>query len=507
MDWNYVSDVVVVGGGGAGLAAAVEASANAPTLLVEKNAQPGGTTGLAVGSYTASCTRLQQSAGISDSPADHDEDIGKFAVHLEQFNNPELRRFFAGRAADTLHWLMGMGLEFYGPSPEPPNRVPRMHNVVPNAKAYIAVLQKRFLDHGGELVGSLRATELVKDRTGRVIGVCAERADDGTTVRIGARRAVILTCGDFANAPDLKRQYIGELEATIEGINPTATGDGHRIGLGAGAAVANMQVVYGPEIRFIAPPREPFTQLLPANRVLMKVMGKMLGITPRFVINSFIKRLLVTWQHPETAMFDHGAILVNTRGQRFVDETAEPERAIPGQPDRIAYIVMDQVLAEKFSAWPHFISTAPDIAYAYIQDYRKRRKDVYHQARTVAELGAKIGVPPAELQQTVDAYNQSVDGATTDPFGRTDLGPGLKRGPFYALGPAKSWIVTTEGGLRVNTDLQVLDDAARVIPGLYAGGCNGLGGMVIWGHGLHIAWAFTSGRLAAQHAVQQEPAF
>ena len=66
------------------------------------------------------------------------------------------------------------------------------------------------------------------------------------------------------------------------------------------------------------------------------------------------------------------------------------------------------------------------------------------------------------------------------------------------LGPVKAYFTTTEGGAAINHDMQVLDGNDQPIPGLYAIGQNGLGGMVLWGHGLHIAWAMTSGRLVGE---------
>lgn len=67
---------------------------------------------------------------------------------------------------------------------------------------------------------------------------------------------------------------------------------------------------------------------------------------------------------------------------------------------------------------------------------------------------------------------------------------------WVLLGPVKAYFTTTEGGAAINDQMQVLDTAGHRIPGLYAVGQNGLGGMVLWGHGLHIGWAITSGRLA-----------
>ena len=165
-------DVIVVGGGGSGLAAAVSASEHgASVLLLEKQPELGGSTGIAVGSFTANRTRMQENAGVEDTLDAHAEDAGKFPpAAYEAQNNDELRRFFLDNASDTLDWLEGMGLRFLGPNPEPPNRVPRMHNVVPGAKAYIAMLQARLLQQGGEIRTGAPVVGLEQE-DGRVTGV------------------------------------------------------------------------------------------------------------------------------------------------------------------------------------------------------------------------------------------------------------------------------------------------------------------------------------------------
>src|SRR5262245_8147848 len=113
-------DVIVVGGGGSGLAAATStAQHGGKVLLLEKQVHLGGTTGIAVGSFTAAGTRWQQVKNIADTPDDHADDVGKFASsEIEARNNSELRAFFLDHAAETLDWLESLGVEFIGPSPE-----------------------------------------------------------------------------------------------------------------------------------------------------------------------------------------------------------------------------------------------------------------------------------------------------------------------------------------------------------------------------------------------------
>ncbi len=501
-------DVIVVGGGGSGLAAAVSsAEAGLRVLLVEKLPQPGGTTGIAVGSFTANRTAWQQRAGVDDTLDEHVEDMGRFPPEpYEAQNNAGLRRYFASEANTTLDWLAAMGIAFHGPSPEPPNRVPRMHNVVPNAKAYIATLHARLIRLGGEVLCSATVEALTREDD-RVTGV-EVRVNGGERRTIRARRGVVLAAGDYANSPELIGKYRGEAFTTIEGINPHATGDGHRLAESAGAPLVNMDVAYGPELRFVPPSEKGFVQLLPSSGPLLWIMGRLLPFVPTFVIHKIIKRLLVTWQHPENALFDDGAILVNREGRRFCNERIWPDReiALSQQPGKIAYILLDTRLIKKYSAWPHFISTAPEIAYAYVEDYLRLRPDVAVRADSLERLAVARHLPLAAIRATVDEVNRSIAGGQPDGFGRVLEGPPLEGNRWVLLGPAKAYFTTTEGSPPINARMEVLDAAGAPIPGLYAVGQNGLGGQVLWGHGLHIAWAMTSGRLVGRILAESEPA-
>ena len=491
-------DCIIVGGGGAGLAAAYSAACQgASVALLERRPQPGGTTGIAVGSFTAAGTRWQQRAGIDDNPEDHEEDVSLFADReLEARNNQPLRRFFLEHAAETLHWLQEeLRLNYVGPSPEPPNRCSRMHNVVPGAKAYVVRFQLALRRLGATVITGAVVTQLLREND-RISGV--EFHQGGKQYQLRARRGVLLATGDYANNPEMIARYKGEEYREIEGINPHALGLGHQLAEQVGARLVNMDITYGPELRFLPGSRRPFQQWLPTSGAAFRCMGWLAERMPGWMINHFIKRLLVTWQHPEDGPFQDGVILLNTRGQRFVNELSWPEReiAVARQPDKISYLLLDGRLCEKYSHWPKFISTAPDIAYAYIEDYLRLRPDVTLRSTRLESICQQRAIDLPGLKSTLNEFNRHVRDGTVDSFGRPAAEFPLDTGPWVLLGPVKAYFTTTEGGAAINQRFQVLDRQDQPIPGLFAAGQAGLGGMVLWSHGLHIGWAMTSGRLA-----------
>ncbi|MBT7859621.1 MAG: FAD-dependent oxidoreductase [Gemmatimonadetes bacterium] len=488
-------DVIVVGGGGSGLAAATSAAENgASALLLERESELGGTTGIAVGSFTTNRTRLQQAAGVTDSLADHAQDAGQFApAEIEARNNDELRQYFLSHSAETLEWLEEMGLRFHGPSPEPPNRVPRMHNVIPGARAYIGALQDRLQTCGGRVVCDADVVQILRDKQG-VTGVVA--LIDGHEQNLLARRGVVMAAGDYTNSADLISRFKGERFSGVEGINPRSTGHGHTLCEQAGAQLLNMDITYGPELRFVAPEgRGSLQKMIPSRGPLASLVGKLVPLVPDRLMARFVRRLLVTWQHPEDALLEDGAILLNEDGERFCDERLSPEReiAIAAQPGKRCFLLLDEALISRYSAWPHFISTAPRIAYAYVDDYLRLRPDVAVAGR-LEEVTDRRGLPSAAVRAVIDAVNVE----------RGDVGvlPHLAGKRWALLGPAKAYFTTTEGGVAIDQEFRALDVAGDPIRGLYAIGQNGLGGQILWGHGLHIAWAMTSGRLVGRQLAQ-----
>ena len=244
---RHEADVVVVGGGGAALAAASSArSAGAEVILLEKNPQLGGSTAWSVGSVTATQTPHQKKAGITDNPQDHLEDLRLFsrALKLEHRDNFELGRLLCDHSPAMFEWLLSTGLEFVGPFPEPPHRVARMHNVLPNSRAFPWLLGRYCRRQEVDIRLNTKALRLIMDN-GHARGVLAREAD-GSTTEIIARKGVVLGAGDYSGGRELKTRFSSELIAHVDAVNPTNTGDGIRLGEAVGAAFDQGHAPAGP---------------------------------------------------------------------------------------------------------------------------------------------------------------------------------------------------------------------------------------------------------------------
>lgn len=272
----------------------------------------------------------------------------------------------------------------------------------------------------------------------------------------------------------------------------TATGDGQKLALPLGARIINGDLALGPELRFVPPQRQNILLGLPPWRVLANLMAWSLEKMPSALLRPFVMSFVTTALAPSPDLFAEGAILINKCGARFTDELDKPAYAVADQPDKVGYILLDQRMAALFSGWPHFISTAPGVAYAYVDDYRRNRADIFTRAATFDELAGKLSMPAAAVAETVRAYNANAGNR-----------PCLGEGPYIALGPVRAVFVHAEGGLAVDHEHRVLGADDKPIAGLYAAGSTGQGGMLLKGHGHHLAWAFASGRRAGRNAASQ----
>ena len=480
-------DIIVVGTGSAGLAAAISAAENgAKALIIEKNSTLGGTTGWSVGSITTSSSQHQRNRGITDTPDQHYADMELFhGTHLKGRDNTKLRRILVENTPPTFEWLISLGLIFYGPMPEPPHTQPRMHNILPNSRTLIHHLSKRAKKLGVEIRTSTSMEDLFVEN-GRVRGVVV----DGNSIR--SEMGVILAAGDFSSNPILKQRYMLTEVAEIDGFNPASTGDWHDPVISLGGRVLNGDVALGPEIRFPPPTKISFVRRLPPWLWLARLVRWAIDYVPSRILRPFVLGFLTTALMPSVELYRRGALLINQNGERFSDEIDRPTNCITKQPGGVAYLLMDNTLAQDFESWPNFISTAPGIAYAYLSDYRRNRPDICFQENTLPALAKRIGMDPEKLETSISQYNTEDAGGDRQPFNSP---------PYTALGPVQAYIMATDGGLVVNENLQVIGKNEVPIPGLYAAGSTGQGGLLLEGHGHHLAWGFTSGRIAGSHAV------
>ena len=475
-------DVLVLGGGGAGLAAACAAAAlGRSVVLLEKNRELGGSTSWSVGSVSATQTKHQKRHGIQDDPQAHWEDYALFSGAQVQRDNLDLARVMMDRAPDTFQWLLDCGLRFVGPMPEPPHRVPRMHNVLPNSRAFAKRLglQARKLN-----VHIATGMSLVSGwREGAVLRGLVTRGPNNELVGWSARGGIVLAAGDFSASKALKGHFAGSAIAAVDPINPGSGGDGIGLGIAAGGRVVNGENLRGPFMRFLPPPSTHWVQALPSHPWVTGLMAWAYEHLPASLLRPFLMRFVTTALAPDAGLWRQGGILIDREGNRIDASVDNVHAAVAKAPQGMAYVVFGQALAKTFAQWPHFVSTAPGVAYAYLDDYRRTRPDLYFEADGVSELAQK-------LQVSADRLANSLSGTNFE---------GKQR--LVALGPAKAYIVFTNGGLEVSKQLEVLDQSGHPLPGLYAAGSNGQGGMLLEGHGHHLLWAFVSGRLAGQAAA------
>lgn len=477
-DMKCKYDVLVVGGGGAGLMAAVEAAEKgASVLLVEGQSELGGSTAMAVGTLSAAGTDLQKAAGIEDSTDAHFRDYLGFIGedHTIDDYDVELTRMLVDFAPSVVARMKGLGVEFNGPQPEPPHTVYRMHNAVPDATAYTDALLRAAGRVDVEMWTRVIVSSLGMDRNGVVSQATLKDLDEDETRVVEIERGVVLATGYFSANREMGMAHgRPEEHDDVEPLFQGATGDGISLAVALGAATAGMRADDPPHFRTVDRP----------------------------------------WVHPPAELFEAGAILVNLKGERYVNELVGPELATSRQQGKVGFLVFDARLAAQVATadqdtlpsrdgWYQegrlFLSTFPEIGYGYVKDYLQRT-DYFSDAGTVEGLAKFMKVSATSLGYTIRQVNHAAAGCSVDSFGRNLEGFGLGNSPLYALGPIKA-VLGSRGGLKVDRDMHVLDQSGQLIPHLYAAGMCGSSNTLLAGHGHALAWAFGTGRISGVNAA------
>jgi fumarate reductase flavoprotein subunit len=471
----------VVGGGGSGLAAAIRSAQLGLTVLViEKAGRPGGTTGMSVGSMSASRTSAQERAGVVDSAEAHFHDMGLFHPSFAGSDNLPLRRLYAEHSGEALEWLVELGLTFSGPWPEAPHSVPRLHNVVPDSGAYPA----RLVSVARTLGVSFRMNSTVLElrfRDKRVTGVVVER--EGSHATVDAAKGVILAAGDFSSDRALTARWAGRHLLSSRPVNLDCTGDGIRLGVRAGGKVVETDGVTRSRLTLPEPPSTWIRRCArtSAGRLLLKTVMR---APSRPLARSLALMTSTCLLQPNPEILAFGAVLIDRNGDRVGSDADGLRRGVPASEDGGLFLLLDARIASRLSGWPGFFSTAPGVGYAYLDDFVRSRRDVVQRTKTIAELAESLSIERTRLEHVLASSGGGEDREWTPPF--------------YSIGPLESRLITTNSGLAVDSRLRVLRAGRTPVAGLYAVGANGQGGLVLGGHGAHVGWAFVSGKLAAE---------
>mgnify|MGYP004641773553 FL=1 len=454
------ADVIVVGGGGAGMAAATRlAQLGKSVILVEKSGFLGGAISVSGGNQVVMGSQLQIDNGVADDSVE--SMVADFEANGANKNNKEILTLFAENVGATTDWLVAScGITFE----EGLHQLGEYsHNrelaYTGGGAGFAEAMRKAVEEAGVQVLLNTKAESLIADN-GTVTGVKAASSDADYTLTAG--NVVLATGGYGAN----KDMLTDEMKSALYYGPASSTGEGIQMAQAVGAQTANME--YG--------------KRYPNGIEVSEGMAK-----------STIAGNIVGWTM--------SAILVNKDGNRVVNEKASNRTILEEelkQEGGELYLLLD---AETFEAWKAKLAPA-GISDADIEKYLEANgtaTPVFAHGETLEEAAAAAGINADNLKATVEKYNGFVAKGSDDDFGRaaTYLTKTIGEGPYYIV-EQKPRFATTMGGLVINTSMQVLNEAGEPISGLYAAGENC--GQVMGDDspsGANNAWALTSGKLAA----------
>ena len=475
-DVTMTADVIIIGGGGAGLSAAVEATGAGASVIIAEKAGFFGGNSLAVGGImNVAGSRFQIAHGVGTAGlhglvdaavaaptahAFHGElqervraEIAAFRATGSPglFDSPAWFALQTWEAGDRLselsfiylmtsnaiaayQWLESMGMEFQERiSQGAGSMYPRTLNaVLPNGTGYINALTET-LEGRPNFTGLLetRVTGLITEG-GRVVGANAVHNHTGQRITLRANNGVIIATGGFGGNVEMRRRY-GE-------------GDFWTY-LGPGVATSNVATVTGDGIMF---GRDAGAELLIMDQIqLLHICNPVTGTTGDIA----------------GPIGTAGFLYVNREGNRFIAEDGRRDviaQAVFRQPGGIFYVIQSADIIPD----PAAITTLDGRNLAFMIENNIAG---WVTAPTLEDLAVTLGMPPANLVRTVAAYNAAVAAGGNDEFGRVLLTRKQENGPWFAF-PRAPAVHHTMGGMAIDKYTRVLRADGSVIPGLYAAG-------------------------------------
>jgi fumarate reductase flavoprotein subunit len=474
---NSQTDVIVIGSGVTGMAAAITAAEGGLKVVVfEKQRSLGGTSNFFSGMFAVE-TERQRSNYINYGC---DEAFKNIMEYSHWRANPRLVRAIVNESAETIAWLMQYGVEFRPETINMPEAPRTYHPVKGQGAAIIKALATAGKEEGVNFELGVSVQRITKE-AGNITGVVADR--DGEEIEIAAK-AVIIASGGYANNKEWIRKYCGfDLNVNLIPIgNVDKTGDGIRMAFEVGAAEEGLGVL---EI-FAAGP-----------------------FGTEFVLKGSLE---MPAAQPD--------LWVDPKGERYCDESVTFYDTSMGNAagrykegytyrlfdDSILQILMERGI-EKQVGMDNPVGTRPVDFDKELKAAEERGSSEVFVAGSIEELAEKMGVDKYALKTTVEEYNGFCAKGHDDLFAknRKYLRP-LKGPKFYAV-KARTLFLGTLGGIKINHHTEVLDKKGNVIPGLYAGGFDA-GGM--WGDsycikassGLSASFATNSGRIAGKNVLR-----
>lgn len=418
-DIEKEADVVVAGAGGAGMTAAITAAqAGKKVIILEKAAVSGGNSSYATGGMNAAETHYQAEQGIEDSADLYYEDTMKGGHDL---NNPDLVRTLAENSSEAIDWLDSIGAPLSNIGLAGGASAMRQHRPVNDEGKILSVgaylvehLTSTCNDLGVEIIYNAKVDEILMDGD-KAVGLHAT-GTDGNNITVKANSVVIAT-GGFGSNPELIVKYRPDLEGYVSTNAPTITGDAIEFLERIGADFVDLDQI----------------QIHPT---VVQADGSLVSESLR----------------------GDGAILINSEGKRFCNEilTRDVVSAhVIEQPGSYAWLVADDAMAVESTVIEKYVS-----------------KGFMIKCDTVADLAKLMEVDEATLQETLDTWKAACDAEKDEEFEREGydaLLTDLSHPPYYAVKIAPG-IHHCMGGVKIDTDAEVIDVDGNAIPGLYAAG-------------------------------------